>query len=91
MGPALLDILIDSMLTRFVDPTKFQGIAGMMADTRQLILANWKDGPTLKDLNLTGVNLKVLYLGSKSIAQVQNVEDLAWQEFMRKKDQRSFS
>lgn len=45
----------------------------------------------MNDFNLTGVHLKVLYLGSKSIAQVQNVEDLAWQEFMRKKEQRSFS
>lgn len=57
MGPTLFDIFIDSRLTRFVDHTKFQGIAGMMADTRQLILVNWKDGPTLKDLNLTGINL----------------------------------
>lgn len=59
MGPTLFSIFIDaSMLTNFADHTKFQGIAGMMADTRQLILANWKDGPALKRLNLIGVNLK---------------------------------
>lgn len=58
MGPTLFDIFIDSMLPRFVDHTKFQLIAGTMTDTRQLILANWKDGPVLKDLSSIGVNLK---------------------------------
>lgn len=57
-GPILFAIFIDSMLTEFVDHTKFQGIAGMVADTRQLILANCKDGPAMKNLNVIGVNLK---------------------------------
>lgn len=58
MGPHLITIFTDSMPTKFVSQTKFQGIANMMGDTRWLILANWKDGPALKKLNLIGINLK---------------------------------
>lgn len=36
MGPTLFDMFIDSMLTRLVDPTKFQGIAGMMVNFSKL-------------------------------------------------------
>lgn len=57
-GTVLFSIFIDSMLTKFAGHTKFQGTANMMGDTKQLLLANWKDGPVLKKLNLMGIHLK---------------------------------
>lgn len=57
-GTILFSVSIDSMLAKFSGHTKFQGTANMMGDTKQLLLANWKDGPVLKKLNLMGLNLK---------------------------------
>lgn len=48
-----------------------------MSGTKQLLLANWNGGPVLKKIKFNGDYSKVLYLGSKSIAQGQNEKDLA--------------
>lgn len=58
-GPILFRIFVDSTLTQLAGHTKFQGTANVMGDTKQSLLANWKDGPVLKKkLNLMGINLK---------------------------------
>lgn len=65
------------MFNKFAGHTSFKEPLKVMGDTKQLLLANWKGVPVLKKNKFNGDYSKILYIGSKSIAQGQNEKDLA--------------